>query len=288
VRAYRIAYDGRPYRGFQRQPDVPTVEDGLLSALADLGVLAPDADTPPGYAAAGRTDAGVSALAQTVAFEAPDWLSSAAFNSELSDSIRAWASADVSSDFHATHDARSREYAYFLYAPAVSGAHGAANVAGARRALDALAGDHDFHNLTPDDAGTERTLETGLSQEEEFLVCRFRAGGFPRQFVRRAASLVAEVARDRATLDRIERVLSREPVDGPEGVPPAPPEPLVLTDVSYPGVPFAVDGDAAASARALFERLHAERAAGARVAGVLAPAGSERASGENSTEPGGE
>ena len=50
VRAYRIAYDGQPYHGFQRQPDVPTVEDALLSALRALDVLEAGGDTPPGYA----------------------------------------------------------------------------------------------------------------------------------------------------------------------------------------------------------------------------------------------
>ena len=56
---------------------------------------------------------------------------------------------------------------------------------------------------------------------------------------------------------------------------PAPPEPLVLTDVSYSDAEFVVDVDAAASARTLFDDLQAERAAGARVAGVLATAGEE-------------
>ena len=266
--AFRIAYDGQPYRGFQRQPDVPTVEDALLDALRDLDVLAGDADTPPGYAAAGRTDAGVSALAQTVAFEAPEWLSPAAFNGELPGAIRAWASADVAPDFHATHHATEREYTYFLYAPEGSEQR-------ARSALDALAGSHDFHNLTPDETGTERDLETSLERDGPFLICRFRAGGFPRAFVRRAVSLVAERARGEAPLDRIERVLSSDPVEGPEGVGPAPPEPLVLTDVSYPDAEFVVDVDAAASARTLFDDLQAERAAGARVAGVLATAGEE-------------
>jgi len=54
VYAFRIAYDGQPYRGFQCQPDVPTVEDALLGTLRDLDVLPADADAPPGYAAAGR------------------------------------------------------------------------------------------------------------------------------------------------------------------------------------------------------------------------------------------
>lgn len=256
VYAYRIAYDGRPYHGFQRQPDVSTVEDALLDALRELGVL--DEETPPRYAAAGRTDAGVSAVAQTVAFDAPDWLSPAAFNSELPATVRAWARADAPADFHATHHATGREYTYFLYAPD-------ADEGRARRALDALAGDHDFHNLTPDGTGTRRTLSTALAREGPFLSLRFRAGGFPRQLVRRAVSLVAAVARGEADVDRIETALAPEPLLGPNGVEPAGPEPLVLTGVDY-DLSFAVDEAAADRTREVFRRLRAEHATRARVA----------------------
>lgn len=263
MRAFRVAYDGRPYHGFQRQPDVPTVEDAILDALRALGVLDDERDTPEGYAAAGRTDASVSAVAQTVAFEAPSWLTPAALNSELPADVRAWASADAPADFHATHDATGREYTYVLHAPDASRER-------ARRALDALAGEHDFHNLTPDDSGTERDLSTDLERDGPFLVVTLRAGGFPRQFVRRAVSVVAEVARGEAGVDRVGRVLSPEPLAGPEGVPPAPPYPLVLTGVTYPGLDFAVDSRAAASARNRFESQRVEHATLARVAGVLA------------------
>lgn len=256
MRAYRIAYDGQPYHGFQRQPDVPTVEGALFDALRELNVL--EADAPPQYAAAGRTDAGVSAVAQTVAFDAPDWLSPAAFNSELPASVRAWASADAPSDFHATHHARGREYTYFLYAPEVDESR-------VRRALDTLAGEHDFHNLTPDGTGTRRTLSTGLVRDGRFLSLRFRADGFPRQLVRRAVSLVASVARNEADIDRIERALSSEPLLGPEGIEPASPAPLVLTGVSY-DLSFAVDEEAARGAREVFYRLQVDRATRARVA----------------------
>jgi tRNA pseudouridine38-40 synthase len=277
VRAYRIAYDGQPYRGFQRQPDVPTVEDALLAALRELGVLDAGVDTPPGYAAAGRTDAGVSAIAQTVAFEGPDWLSPAAFNSELPDRVRAWASADVPPEFHATHHATEREYTYFLHAPEDENEDedevGGSRTTRALDALDALSGTHDFHNLTPDATGTERSLATDLERDGPFLVCRFRAGGFPRQFVRRAVSVVAEVVRGEATLDRIDRLLSPTPATGPEGVPPAPPEPLVLTAVSYPDAEFTADGDARERTRRLFDDLRVERSTAARVAGVLASVG---------------
>jgi tRNA pseudouridine38-40 synthase len=251
MRAYRVAYDGRPYHGFQRQPDVPTVEDALLTALAELcdyNSFEGKNSVPAGYAAAGRTDAGVSAVAQTVAFDAPAWLSPAAFNSELPGDVRVWASAGASGGFHATHDATSREYTYFLHAPGVDDQR-------AERALELLTGTHDFHNLTPDATGTVRELSTDLDQDGSFLVVTFRAGGFSRQLVRRAVSVVAEIARGDASPDRIQRVLAAEPLDGPDGVPPAPPSPLVLTDVTYPTLSFEADDETAASAREVFTDL---------------------------------
>ncbi|MFC7076696.1 tRNA pseudouridine(38-40) synthase TruA [Haloarcula halophila] len=260
MRAYRIAYDGRPFHGFQRQPDVRTVEDELLAALSRLGVA--DQRVPEGYAAAGRTDAGVSALAQTVAFEAPDWLSPAAFNSELPASVRAWASANVPASFHAQYDATERRYTYHLHAPDADDER-------ARAALTALSGEQDFHNLTPDDEGTVRELSTHLSRDGEFLVVALTAGGFCRQLVRRVVGLVAEIARGQRDLSFADRVRSTESLEGPDGVAPAPAHPLVLTDVLYPGVEFAVDADARESAREVFADLRATRAAGARVAGTI-------------------
>jgi tRNA pseudouridine38-40 synthase len=262
VRAYRLAYDGTHYRGFQRQPHGETVEDALLDALRSLGVLDGE-DTPGGYAAAGRTDAGVSALAQTVAFEAPDWLTPRALNGELPGDVRAWASAAVPDGFHATHDARSRTYTYNLHAPA-------ADERLARAVCDRLSGEHDFHNITSDDDGTVRHLRASATREGAFLVCHFRAGGFPRGFVRRAVGLVGSVATGDRSIESVDRVLSAEPLDGPEGVGAAAPEPLVLLSVSYPDVRFAVDERAAASAREVFGSRRAAASARARTMGTLA------------------
>lgn len=261
-RAFRLAYDGQPYRGFQRQPDVDTVEDRLFDALRELTVL-DSAGSPAGYAAAGRTDAGVSAVAQTVCFEAPSWLTPAALNSELPASIRAWAHACPPSEFHATHHAASRTYTYYLYAPEIEDHR-------ARQALALLAGEHDFHNFTPDDSGTKRVLTTAMERDGSVAILTVRAGGFTRQLVRRLVSAVAAVARGNAQLSWIERLLGPKAVSGPAGVGPAPPEPLVLTDVEYPALSFQVDADAARTAREVFTELHAQRTAATRVAGRLA------------------
>jgi tRNA pseudouridine38-40 synthase len=268
MRAYRVAYDGQPYHGFQRQPDVDTVEGRLRSALVRLGVCERGEGLPEGYAAAGRTDAGVSARAQTIAFDAPAWLSPAAFNGELPDDVRVWASADVPDSFHATHDATQRTYTYYLYAPPDADRPGHEPVDDGRwaDAVDALAGTHNFHNLTTDETGTERTVAIDWTRDGQFLVVQLTAGGFCRQLVRRLVSLAAAVADGSAPLSKVDRILSPEPVSGPDGVPPAPPEPLVLTDVRYPNVSFTRDEDAAVDARTVFAHRRATARTTARVA----------------------
>jgi tRNA pseudouridine38-40 synthase len=263
MRAFRVAYDGAPYHGFQRQPSVPTVADGLLDALDDLDVLAAGAEVPSGYAAAGRTDAGVSAVAQTVAFAAPEWLTPAALNGDLPADVRAWAHADAPGEFHATHDAAARAYRYHLHAPG-------ADADLARAAADRLAGDHDVHNLTPDDDGTERRVErVGVERDGPFLVLTVRAPGFCREQVRRTATVVRRVATGVEPPDYVDRVLGEADLTGPAGIPPAPAHPLVLVDVEYPGLSFQVDPDAAASAREVFAGKRTEHRERARVAGEV-------------------
>ncbi|MFW5949291.1 MAG: tRNA pseudouridine(38-40) synthase TruA [Halolamina sp.] len=250
MRAFRLAYDGRAYYGFQRQPDVPTVEGTFLATLVDAGIV-DDGETPQGYAAAGRTDAGVSAVAQTVAFEAPAWCTPAALNGRLPGSIRAWAAADVDDDFHATHDASQRTYTYQLHAPD-------ADDSAAREAANRLSGEHDFHNLTSDERGTVRDATVQTQRDDEFLVVTVSAGGFPREFVRRLVGVLAAVAVDGQPLARVDEVLSEASLQGGKGVPRMPPEPLVLTGVDYPDVRFVVDEEARTSARAVFEERRVE------------------------------
>ncbi|WP_254864273.1 tRNA pseudouridine(38-40) synthase TruA [Halovivax gelatinilyticus] len=287
MRAFRLAYDGAGYAGFQRQPDVDTVEGTMFDTLRALSAYRPEPatatpgddrpDRPRGYAAAGRTDAGVSAIAQTVAFSAPEWLTPRAMNAELPADIRAWASADVPTDFHATHDATERTYTYHLYAPAreretVADSYPdwpAVSDERVREACRALSGTNDYHNLTPDETNTERTIEIAAARDGPFVELTVTAGGFARQLVRRLVTLIRRVGSGESSLETIDRVLDREPLPGHEGVPPAAPEPLVLADVTYPNVGFDVDAEAAASARTVFEQRRIERATGTRVSRQL-------------------
>lgn len=263
MRAFRVAYDGAESRGFQRQPHGETIEDTLFDALRELDVEFQNG-SPLGYAAAGRTDAGVSAREQTVAFETPTWLTPRALNSQLPASIRAWAAADVFDSFHATHDATERIYRYVLYAPDCDDGL-------ARKAAKRLSGAHDFHNFTPDDDGTERELSVSARRERAFLVVDCQAGGFARQLVRRVVSVLDAVARGDREPTAIDRALSSEPLSGPAGIAPAPPEPLVLLAVRYPEITFEPDDRALEATRQIFEEQRQQRLVGARVATELTP-----------------
>lgn len=268
MRAFRVAYDGTGYRGFQRQPHGETVEDTLFDAFETLDLPFEDG-VPTRYSAAGRTDAGVSARTQTVAIEAPEWLTPRAINSELPAGIRAWAHADVDVGFHATHDAVERTYRYFLYAPDIDERR-------AEKAAEKLSGRHDLHNFTPDKTGTERDLTVRLRRDGPFLLVDCIAGGFARQLVRRVVTAVEAVGTGEREPTFLDSALGDDSLDGPKGIPPAAPEPLVLLDVTYPGVRFEVDEAAAESAREVFEERRRRRLATARVAGTLIPERGDR------------
>jgi tRNA pseudouridine38-40 synthase len=102
-----------------------------------------------------------------------------------------------------------------------------------------------------------------------FLVVDVRAGGFPRQLVRRLVTAVEAVARGRREPAFLDRALGPTPLEGPEGIAPAAPEPLVLADVAYPSVAFEVDEPAAAAARDVFAERRRRRLAAARVANSI-------------------
>jgi len=281
MRAFRIAYDGRPYHGFQRQPDVRTVEGRLLEALdslgLDCGATAQTAEaaettweTPPTYSAAGRTDAGVSALAQTVAFDCPAWLTPSALDARLPDTIRAWASADVPDGFHATHDAIDRTYTYYLCAPEqrISTADFDDR---AETALDAMSGHHDVQNLCYRESDTRRTLDCRGHRDGAAFVITVEASGFLRQLVRRVVTLIEQVAAGERTLGFLERALDPEPLEGPDGIPPAPATGLLLSAVAY-DCSFSVAPEQAGRASEWFAQRQAEWATRARVADAIGDA----------------
>jgi tRNA pseudouridine38-40 synthase len=115
-----IAYDGAAFAGWQSQSHRNTIQDHVERAFER--VLA----KPVRVHGAGRTDAGVHALAQCAHVDLPDHRLSArrwtdALNALLPPTIRVLRCAYVSSNFHARLSARGKIYRYRIWsAPVLS------------------------------------------------------------------------------------------------------------------------------------------------------------------------
>lgn len=108
-----LAYDGHDFAGWQVQPDRPTIQGALVSAIEQL---TGEKTLPQG---SGRTDAGVHALAQTasvaLASPIPPLNLRTALNDLLPDSIRILNVEEVPAEFHARKSARAKTYRYRIY-----------------------------------------------------------------------------------------------------------------------------------------------------------------------------
>jgi tRNA pseudouridine38-40 synthase len=108
-----LAYDGTAYQGFQRQASAPTVQGEVEKALQNLGWRGRS------ILAAGRTDTGVHAAGQVIAFDL-DWKHAeddlrAAINAHLPVDIAVQRLIEVDEDFHPRYDAISRTYRYHIF-----------------------------------------------------------------------------------------------------------------------------------------------------------------------------
>lgn len=108
-----LSYDGADFSGWQVQPDAPTVQSALASAI---GRITGEKVLPQG---SGRTDAGVHALGQVASFVTESSVPSENFMKALNDilpaSVRVLEVSEMPPEFHARHSARAKTYRYRIY-----------------------------------------------------------------------------------------------------------------------------------------------------------------------------
>lgn len=106
-----LAYDGTAYEGFQRQPGRPTIQGAVEQAAAAV------TGQPVTVLGAGRTDSGVHAAGQVIAFDLDGWRHGEAallraINASLPDDIALQDIAPAPPGFHPRFSARARRYCY--------------------------------------------------------------------------------------------------------------------------------------------------------------------------------
>jgi len=112
----RVEYDGTDFAGFQAQPGARTVQGALEAALAEID--GPDAERTI-VDGAGRTDSGVHATGQVIAFTYRGRLPAdeleRALNGHLPPDVAIRDLRRVPGAFHPRHAARYREYRYTVW-----------------------------------------------------------------------------------------------------------------------------------------------------------------------------
>ncbi len=245
-----IAYDGRPFSGWQSQAAGNTVQDILNAALAEV------AKQPMRLHGSGRTDTGVHALAQVAHFDAPpeihmnpfNWVP--ALNCKLPATIRVMACEEVAPDFHSRFSAIGKIYRFDLCTDPILPPLKAGLAWHIPRQLDAdvlwdalalFIGRHDFHafaayrgNETPN-IDWFRTIESvELTTLQDGYQITYNGDGFLYKMVRLLTGGAVHAAQGRIRLDDFAALLD-QPAGLPFGKSPlcAPSDGLYLQEVIY-------------------------------------------------------
>jgi tRNA pseudouridine38-40 synthase len=234
----RVEYDGTDLSGFQAQPAGRTVQGELETALARLS-----GGRRVVVVGAGRTDAGVHATDQVIAFTYGGRLAAA----ELEKALVALLPRDVAirglrrvrPGFSPRRAARYREYRYTVWNGPRSplrermalGVRVPLDVAAMARAGQVLTGRHDFSAFGAADRNPIRTVTAvRVRKTGRTIVIDVRADAFLRGMVRRIVAVLIEVGRGKMNEDDVATALAarRPALDGAM----APPHALCLRRVA--------------------------------------------------------
>jgi len=210
-----VSYNGAPFCGFARQPELLTVQGELEQALSLLF------KRPVETTCAGRTDAGVHALAQVVSFDVTDeelegrelFRLRRSLNALTHEAIAIRSVDERESGFSARFDAQSREYHYhicvddtppiFMKPYSWHQPHGL-NAEAMREAAQHLIGEHDFKSfcLTSSAIGKptcRNVLEISVYPEvimgENILTVKVVGSAFLHSMVRTIVGTLVPVGR---------------------------------------------------------------------------------------------
>ncbi|MEM9951520.1 MAG: tRNA pseudouridine(38-40) synthase TruA [Chloroflexota bacterium] len=240
-----LAYDGTAYNGYQIQPNVPTIQGIVEDAIEDLF------GQPTRITGAGRTDTGVHAMGQVIAFDV-EWKHSdqallKAINVRLPHDI---ALQDITQqdDFHPRYDALSRTYRYHIAVVEVRQPllikrawqmQQKLEIDVLQAVADLLIGEHDFATFgnPPQGDNTVRTVFRSTWTQERLsdgnhLFYEVEATAFLHHMVRRLVGLQVAIGIGKINFAQFEDIFHSCNLDRNKWI--APPYGLTLINVTYP------------------------------------------------------
>lgn len=238
-----LLYDGGGYHGWQIQPGVLTIQEVIEESLKRI------TQERVRVVAAGRTDAGVHALAQVAHFHTfsslPPETIARALNALLPSDIRVMKAEEVSHSFHARFSAQAKTYEYRIWNRPIDCPFlrryswwipRPLDLGAMKEASEYLQGEHDFAAFKASGSEVKGTVRRvlGCGWEENWGVLRFwiEATGFLRYMVRSIVGTMVEIGLGKRPPEDIRVLLKKK--DRQLCGPTAPARGLFLTGVSYP------------------------------------------------------
>lgn len=228
-----LAYDGGAFSGWQFQGNGRSVQEHLEQALQRIC----QCERRLPVHAAGRTDAGVHALAQVVHFDAPAALSldaaawTRALNAGIPPQMRVLNATEADSGFHARYSAVGKHYRYRLRCgpilpPLEFGRAGhwrhPLDLEPMKAAASHFIGEHDFSGFAAyRNDGTDQTPESGrnlrrvtradVTEVDGGFEFDFEGGGFLYKMVRMMVGALIHAGAGRLAPDEINDILACRP-----------------------------------------------------------------------------
>lgn len=238
-----VEYDGSNYHGFQRQDNANTIQAEIEKAIFRL------IGEKLTITGASRTDAGVHAKGQVIAFDtiasipASSWPQ--AMNSFLPPDIQALSCQEAAPDFHPQFQSERKRYAYYTYRQKKAAIFyrnyalcttEALNVAEMQKACQLIEGQHNCKAFCASGSSVKsferNILHCNLVEDGAWLRLDIEANGFLYNMVRIIMGTLLEVGRRRIAADYIKDLIESQNrcLAGPT----APPQGLYLQKVYYP------------------------------------------------------
>ncbi len=237
-----LRYDGAAYCGWQRQPDMPTVQQTIEDALTKLLRVHTE------IVGAGRTDTGVNASYYVAHFDSAVEVDCAQLlyklNMMLPKDIALFSVTPVADGAHARFDARQREYRYYIsptknpfrrhsawlyYVPL--------DVEKMNQAAAKLLEYDDFTSFAKLNSNNKTNICNIMNacwrvESDGVLVFTIRADRFLRNMVRSIVGTLVDVGRGRYSVEEFCAIV--EARDLSQSSAGAPSQGLFLSDVVYP------------------------------------------------------
>lgn len=237
-----LEYDGTDYHGWQLQANAVTLQGTLEAVLARLF------NESIRVRAAGRTDTGVHALGQVVAFrtnQARDpWRLQHSLNALLPADMAVKRLESTTETFNPRRDARSRIYRYQIWNRPSRSAVWARyswhvplplDVGAMNRAAGLLVGRHDFSSFQGADSvehdPVRTVLRSTVGRADTLLVYDVEACSFVRHMVRNIVGTLYDVGRGELSVEDFAQIFAAH--DRTRAGQTAPPQGLFLLKVTY-------------------------------------------------------